>query len=234
MDDNSSFDVVIPAAGVGSRLGASIPKQYLKLGSKTILEHTLQIFLKASFINQVIVVISKEDSFFEKLGLFSPKLQIAIGGKERADSVKAGLKYVKSAWVLVHDAARPLLTEDDLINLIEKGTKTDCGAILAAPVADTLKKADDNLNISTTVSRRSMYRALTPQLFKTELLIKALSLNEGSKEITDEASAVESLGYKPLLVPGRSDNLKITDKTDLQIATALFWFLQQSNSIGNN
>lgn len=234
MDDNSSFDVVIPAAGVGSRLGASIPKQYLKLGSKTILEHTLQIFLKALFINKVIVVISKEDSFFEKLGLSSPKLQIVIGGKERADSVKAGLKHVSSAWVLVHDAARPLLTEDDLINLIEKGTKTDCGAILAAPVADTLKKADDNLNISTTVSRRSMYRALTPQLFKTELLIKALSLSEGSKEITDEASAVEFLGYKPLLVPGRSDNLKITDKTDLQMATALFWFLQQSNSIGNN
>ena len=142
--DSLKLDVVIPAAGVGSRMGAKVPKQYLMLGTKTILERTLEIFLNSPLINHVIVVISKEDEIFQTLEIDSPKLLIAYGGKGRADSVRSGLNQVTTKWVLVHDAARPLLTLEDLAILVVRGKESNCGAILASPVADTLKKSDGN------------------------------------------------------------------------------------------
>ena len=228
--DSLKLDVVIPAAGVGSRMGAKVPKQYLMLGTKTILERTLEIFLNSPLINHVIVVISKEDEIFQTLEIDSPKLLIAYGGKDRADSVRSGLNQVTTKWVLVHDAARPLLTLEDLAILVVRGKESNCGAILASPVADTLKKSDGNGKIARTVIRKNVYRALTPQFFKTDLLIKAL--DEAAKEhaeITDESSALEFLGYHPLLVEGRSDNIKITNKADLRMAKALVKLRERSN-----
>ena len=221
---NILLDVVIPAAGVGSRMGSSIPKQYLKIQNIEIIAHTISVFLNLPYINNIIVVLSKEDSYFKSLPIAShKKIKLAQGGKERADSVLAGLYQSSTEYVMVHDAARPLLTEHDVNKLVDEAIADDCsGGILCSAVSDTLKLESDGL-IAKTVDRSYMFRAFTPQLFKTKDLIKALQdgfLNNAL--ITDEASAMERAGFKVKLVSGRSDNIKITTQDDLFIANALF------------
>ncbi|WGE53461.1 2-C-methyl-D-erythritol 4-phosphate cytidylyltransferase [Actinobacillus equuli] len=209
---------VIPASGVGSRMNAPLPKQYLKLQGKTILEHTLNIFLEYPNIQKIIVAVSETDQYYSELSvLSSPKIQIVFGGETRADSVFNALKVIdEDAWVLVHDAARPCLKRSDLDKLLQ--VQEPNGAILATPAIDTMKRASGN-KIVATEDRSTLWHALTPQFFPVNTLKQAIenALTRGYT-ITDEASAMEMSGYTPLLIAGRSDNLKITRPEDLALA----------------
>ncbi len=209
---------VIPASGVGSRMNAPLPKQYLKLQGKTILEHTLNIFLTHPDIQKVVVAVSPTDQLYAELSVLkSPKIQIVFGGETRADSVFNALKVIdEQAWVVVHDAARPCLKRSDLDKLLQ--VEDENGAILATPAIDTMKRAYDN-KIAHTEDRSTLWHALTPQFFPVGKLKHAISSAlQAGKTITDEASAMEINGYSPLLIAGRSDNLKITRPEDLALA----------------
>lgn len=222
---------VVPAAGIGSRMQAECPKQYLSIGGKTLLEHALNSLLAHPAISRIIVAVSPDDPFFSALPMASdPRITVVNGGKERADSVLAGLQAASaSRWVLVHDAARPCLHLDDLTRLLAITTTSRVGGILAAPVRDTMKRAEAGKQaIAHTVDREALWHALTPQLFPLELLRTCLerALREGAT-ITDEASALEYCGYHPELVIGRSDNIKVTRPEDL--ALAAFYLTQSQN-----
>ncbi len=196
----------------------AMPKQYLPLLNKTILEHTLAIFLDHPAIEKVIVAVSKEDKFYPNIALLkSPKIQLVFGGATRADSVFNGLQAAdENAWVLVHDAARPCLKRSDLDKLLQ--IEDENGGILAIPAVDTMKRAK-GLQIAYTEDRSTLWHALTPQFFPVKLLKKALqSAFEKNAIITDEASAMELAGFKPHLIAGRSDNLKVTRPEDLALA----------------
>ncbi|TKF18367.1 2-C-methyl-D-erythritol 4-phosphate cytidylyltransferase [Vibrio genomosp. F6] len=215
---------IVPAAGVGSRMKADRPKQYLILHGKTILEHTVETLLQHDLIPRVVVAISDDDPYFPELSLAdNPNVIRVSGGQERADSVLSGLNYLSenrpSDWVMVHDAARPCLQISDIDNLIQQSVEHPVGGILAAPVRDTMKRGNSQSNIEHTVERQNLWHALTPQMFKTEQLTTALStaLEQGAN-ITDEASALELLGLTPKLVVGRADNFKITQPEDLALA----------------
>ncbi|MBC3378740.1 2-C-methyl-D-erythritol 4-phosphate cytidylyltransferase [Serratia fonticola] len=222
---------VLPAAGIGSRMQADCPKQYLTIGHQTLLEHAIHALLRHPRITQVIVAISPEDQQFKTLPIASdPRVLVTEGGQQRADSVLAGLQLAGNAhWVLVHDAARPCLHPDDLERLLAITAHSKVGGILAAPVRDTMKRAQVGQSvISHTVERQDLWHALTPQLFPLELLKLCLqrALDEGAT-VTDEASALEHCGYHPLLVAGRADNIKVTRPEDL--ALAAFYLTQLNN-----
>ncbi|WP_213991542.1 2-C-methyl-D-erythritol 4-phosphate cytidylyltransferase [Sodalis sp. dw_96] len=227
---------ILPAAGIGSRMQNDCPKQYLTIANKTLLEHAVAALLRQPCIRRVIVAVSADDRQFARLPLAdNPRVSRVTGGKERADSVMAALSQAQGAdWVLVHDAARPCLHQDDLARLLAITASTAVGGILATPVRDTMKRAGPGGDsIDHTVERRDLWHALTPQLFPLTLLKTCLSraLNDGAI-ITDEASALEYCGYQPLLVPGRADNIKITRPEDL--ALAAFYFSQlQTPSLQN-
>jgi len=219
---------VVPAAGVGKRMGSDIPKQYLTINDLPIIHYTLEILIDHPQIEQVVVVLSQEDDWFQGVAIAKhPKLNIVIGGAERADSVLCGLNSLaESGRVLVHDAARPCLTVDDLERLIAAQTPST-GAILASEVRDTMKRANQELCVDHTVARDKLFHALTPQLFDLALLRSALKAALAQNiEITDEASAMEWAGHPVKLVNGRSDNIKITRPEDLQLAR-LFLTQQQ-------
>lgn len=216
---------VVPAAGNGSRMLTSLPKQYLTIGQYTILEHSIFRLLAHSAITEIVVVLSADDDHFKKLAIASdPRISCVIGGNQRADSVLAGLLAIdasKTSWILVHDAARPCLHYDDLNRLLALTRYSAVGGILAAPVRDTMKRsAESSHSIVHTVERERLWHALTPQLFPLTLLRHCLhqALDEGVV-ITDEASALEYCGYSPELVRGRSDNIKVTCPEDLALAT---------------
>jgi len=217
---------VVPAAGIGSRMAADRPKQYLHIAGKTILEHTIDRLFSHPAITRVIIAISQTDPYFASLPLANdPRITVVDGGAERADSVFAGLAAIddENTWVLVHDAARPCVRLNDLERLVEAAIRSDSGAILAAPVRDTMKRGCQQINglqgIVSTVDRNNLWHALTPQMFKVKQLKDSLqhALKEGAV-ITDEASALEYCGYIPQLVKGRSDNLKVTQPEDLALA----------------
>ncbi|OSN01560.1 2-C-methyl-D-erythritol 4-phosphate cytidylyltransferase [Lonsdalea populi] len=220
-DDLSEVIAVLPAAGNGSRMQVDRPKQYLNIGNKTILEHTLDALFQHPRIRRAIIAISPDDDYFQTLPLASdPRIQVVQGGRQRADSVLAGLQQVQGVeWVLVHDAARPCLHPDDLARLLELTSQSDVGGILAAPVRDTMKRSNAQGDIEHTVERNALWHALTPQLFPLMLLKNSLehALSEGA-EITDEASALEFCGYHPQIVSGRADNIKVTRQEDLALA----------------
>lgn len=221
---DKSIIAVVPAAGVGSRMQADRPKQYLKLLGKTVLEHTVSKLLAHPKVSKVVVAVSEDDPYFSTLALANhPQVIRVNGGKERADSVLSALNYIckheVSEWVLVHDAARPCFTEQDVTRLIECAENHSVGAILAAPVRDTMKRSDEQQNIDHTVERSNLWHALTPQMFRTLPLREALIDGLASKaNITDEASAFERLNLSPALVNGRADNIKITQPEDLALA----------------
>ncbi|MBL7637648.1 2-C-methyl-D-erythritol 4-phosphate cytidylyltransferase [Atlantibacter hermannii] len=213
---------VVPAAGIGSRMQSDCPKQYLTIGDHTILEHAVASLLRHPRVGRVIVAVSPADKLFDALPLArDPRVTRVDGGRERADSVLAGLKIAgDAAWVLVHDAARPCLHPDDLDALLAITAHSRVGGILAAPVRDTMKRGEPGTAlIAHTVERIDLWHALTPQLFPLELLRDCLirALNEGAT-ITDEASALEHCGYHPELVAGRGDNIKVTRPEDLALA----------------
>ncbi len=215
---------IVPAAGVGSRMKANKPKQYLTIGQKTVLEHTVNKLLAHPQISQVVVAITEGDPYFPELSIAAhPQVVRVSGGKERADSVLSALRYVAeqklSKWVMVHDAARPCVRASDLDTLIEVASVHPVGGILATPVRDTMKRANGNHDIDHTVERSDLWHALTPQMFKAEQLVETLSkaLAAGAI-ITDEASALEWAGFQPALVQGAADNIKITQPEDLALA----------------
>jgi 2-C-methyl-D-erythritol 4-phosphate cytidylyltransferase len=230
MTHSIKFWAVVPAAGVGKRMNADRPKQYLELAGKTVLEQTLLRLLQADVFSAISVAISEEDPYWPELAIAShDKIITAPGGKERADSVLSGLKTIRSQasdddWVLVHDAARPCLTSSDIHYLINTLVDDEVGGILALSSHDTLKQVQGN-SIETTLDRSHIWRALTPQMFRYELLKNALEATEGNKAVTDEASALELQGYQPKIVEGRPDNIKITRPEDL--ALAQFYLEQQ-------
>ncbi|MTH45364.1 2-C-methyl-D-erythritol 4-phosphate cytidylyltransferase [Intestinirhabdus alba] len=213
---------VVPAAGFGRRMQTECPKQYLSIGNKTILEHSVYALLAHPRVTRVVIAISPGDGRFARLPLAQhPQIAVVDGGSERADSVLAGLKLAGEApWVLVHDAARPCLHLDDLTRLLAISETSRTGGILAAPVRDTMKRGEPGrAEIAHTVARSDLWHALTPQFFPRELLHDCLrrALNEGAT-ITDEASALEHCGFHPLLVEGRADNIKVTRPEDLALA----------------
>ncbi len=221
---------IVPAAGIGSRMQAECPKQYLTIQGKTILEHALDRLLAHPGIGRIIVAISPDDPWFSTLPLaHDPRIISVTGGQTRAHSVLAGLQAATSSqWVLVHDAARPCLHPDDLTRLLALTATSQVGGILAAPVRDTMKRAAPaSQAIAHTVDREALWHALTPQLFPLALLHRCLerALNDGAV-ITDEASALEYCGYHPELVTGRSDNIKVTRPEDLALATFYLTQLQ--------
>lgn len=226
-----SVTAVLPAAGIGSRMQADCPKQYLTIGHRSILEHAIDALLRHPRIQRVIVAISLGDQQFEQLPIAADsRVSVTIGGRQRADSVLAGLQLVGDAqWVLVHDAVRPCLHANDLARLLAITEHSKVGGILAVLVRDTIKRAEPSLGtISHTIERQELWHALTPQLFPLALLKHCLqrALDEGMT-ITDESSALEYCGYHPLLVSGRSDNIKVTWPEDL--ALAAFYLTQLDN-----
>ena len=221
---SQSIVAIVPAAGVGRRMQADKPKQYLSIGNKTVLEHTVEKLLAHPSVSKVVVAITDGDPYFSELNIaLHPDVIRVFGGKERADSVLSALNYVQahqlSEWVMVHDAARPCVRIEDLNTLINIAQKHEVGAILASPVRDTMKRSNHSGNIDHTVDREALWHALTPQMFKTESLTRTLTdaLAAGAI-ITDEASAFEWAGFQPGLVQGYADNIKITQPEDLALA----------------
>ena len=217
------FWVVIPAAGIGSRMRADRPKQYLRLGDRTILEHTLDCFLDHPQLRALVVCLAEQDPYWPDLKCArDDRIHRAAGGDERADSVLAGLLALSglgahdSDWVLVHDAARPNLALEDLNQLLGSLADDPVGGLLAVPARDTLKRAGADGRVQETVDRSVIWQAFTPQMFRLGSLREALAdaLVSGVA-VTDEASALEWAGQHPRLVEGRADNLKITRPEDL-------------------
>ena len=224
MNHSINFWAVVPAAGVGKRMNADRPKQYLELAGKTVIEHTLLRLLSAEVFTAVAVAISEEDPYWPDLDVSAHKKIItAAGGKERADSVLSALKAIRTVasdddWVLVHDAARPCITKIDIHHLIDSLKTDEIGGILALSSHDTLKSVQGDNVIVGTLDRSHIWRALTPQMFRYGLLKNALEAAEGNAAITDEASALELQGMQPKIVEGRPDNIKITRPEDLALA----------------
>ncbi|WGZ95887.1 MAG: 2-C-methyl-D-erythritol 4-phosphate cytidylyltransferase [Candidatus Thiothrix putei] len=224
--------VVIPAAGVGARMQADRPKQYLPLVEKTVIEHTLGCFIEHPVVAGIVVAISDGDPFWAELTATTLATQRNLytvpGGRERADSVLNALNYLtdtlhvpSETGVLVHDAARPCLSRHDLNKLLAAGSMAAAGAILAVPVRDTMKRAQaDGTHISHTEERNGLWHALTPQMATLGVLQTALAdAWQKGLVVTDEASALEYAGLHPILVEGDARNIKITRPADLALAT---------------
>ena len=207
-------------------MGADRPKQHLALGSSTLLERSVQCLLADARVARVLVVVAPEDAFAAALSLPARCETIAAGGASRARSVCNGLRHLARAaapgdWVLVHDAARPCLAPAELAALIDGGGGDEHGGLLAAPVFDTIKREHDG-RVARTVDRAGLWRALTPQFFRIDVLLRALEGGAAaSAAITDEASAVELLGLHPRLVPGYATNIKVTTPGDMLLAEAI-------------
>ncbi len=215
--------VVVPAAGRGTRFGGDVPKQYVTVAGRSILAHTLAALSAHPGVAGVVLVHGDEAVADDvEAAMHGKPLRRTPGGATRADSVLAGLAALPDSvrpdgFVLVHDAARPNLAATDLDALLERGRADPVGAILAAPVRDTLKRAGDDGGIDGTEPRERLWRALTPQLFRRLQLARALeAASEQALAVTDEAMAMERQGARPLLVEGREDNFKITTPADLE------------------
>lgn len=215
----AGISVVIPAAGVGSRMASAVPKQYQMLDERTVLEATLSRFLSLKPDYVVVVVSARDDQYLNIPGVSS--CTIVTGGAERSDSVLAGLNalsLVAQQWVMVHDAVRPCVRPDDILHLVECVEESDVGGLLAVPVIDTVK-AESEGEAVLTVDRSNLWHAQTPQMFRYGVLVEALrQAGTGGEGATDEAAAVERTGLRPVLVEGHRDNIKITEPGDIELA----------------
>lgn len=225
--DLRQYIVVVPAAGVGKRMLADRPKQYLMLAGKTVLEQTLLGLIAHPQIKHIVVALDPNDPYFEELEISRAEWLTRVdGGQERVDSVLAGLCKIKQTdWVLVHDAARPCVSHSDLTKLLQLADKGNEGGILATPVRDTMKRESHSIpgSIQRTEAREGLWHALTPQFFPFQQLFDALqSAIKAGVTITDEASAVEWTGAEVKLVEGDASNIKITRPADLQLAEFYF------------
>lgn len=224
---NYRYWAVVPAAGCGERMQSEYPKQYLPLAGKTVIEHALAPLLADERISKVVVVLEAEDKHWSTLSIASDKKIItAIGGAHRCQSVFNGLQVIADLannddWVLMHDAARPLLARSDIDKLIKAVGGHSVGGLLATPVTATLKRVDDKHEVLETVPRETLWQALTPQMFRFEMLYNAMEHCLPDTPTTDSAAAMEMSGHQPLIVPGRTDNIKITLPEDMQLAEQL-------------
>lgn len=228
---------IIPAAGTSQRMNHAVreqtPKQYLPLGTTTVIEASLSCFLNHPKISGIIVVLNADDQNWDNLELTSnEKIHTVAGGSTRAESVQNAVSYLdtmsikENDFILVHDAARPCLRYSDLETLLAELKEEKVGGILAAPVSDTLKLANvdnqDSYFVTKTLDRSNIWRAFTPQMFRAKYLKKAFNHCEKNNiSVTDEASAIEVLGLPVKLVRGHSDNIKITHQEDLQLAEVI-------------
>ncbi len=226
-----AMTAIVVAAGVGARMGDNSPKQYRIIAGKTMLQHSIDALLAEPRITRLIVVVSPSDLTAQKLTFADKRVVVArVGGLTRTTSVKNALSYAaftENEWVLVHDASRPCLLTSDVTKLIDVCTKHEKGGILAVPVSDTLKKEGKDRKIAKTISREDVWAAQTPQMFRAFQLIEAL--DKATKVVTDEASAVEQLGIKPLIVEGTQTNIKVTYPMDLWMAQAFFHYRDTLN-----
>jgi len=222
---------IVPAAGIGSRMQADRPKQYLDLDGKTVFEHTLQRLADHPRIKGIIVAVAENDPWWAQVSekSYTP-IHVVIGGKERADSVYNALAALakisdNDPWVLVHDAARPCLRHQDIDHMLATLVDHPVGGILGIPVTDTVKRANAEHEITETVERQGLWRASTPQMFRLNTLKDALYMAKKQQlVVTDEASAIELSGLKAMMVEGHADNIKITVPQDLALASL---FLKQ-------
>ena len=222
---------VVPAAGIGRRMGAHLPKQFLPIGDRTVLEHSLEALWSIGELAGLVLVCGGQPALASIQERFPERTLIrAEGGKQRCHSVLNGLlaladKAAEHDWVLVHDAARPCVRHHDLRELIDTLWQHPVGGLLGAPAHDTMKRCDAEGMVTATVQRTQLWHAFTPQMFRYGLLRAALqqALDDGY-QVTDEASAMEHAGHRPLMVEGHADNIKITRPDDLPLAE---FFLQQ-------
>jgi 2-C-methyl-D-erythritol 4-phosphate cytidylyltransferase len=222
---------VVPAAGVGKRMQADRPKQYLEIDGRPLIEYAINRLIADPHIEGVVVAISADDEYWPALEIALAKpLWVVEGGVERCHSVLNALQELATRaneddWVLVHDAARPCVRAEDITHLITQLMNDDIGGLLAVPVRDTMKRAGTNQRVITTEDREGLWHALTPQMFRFGKLRHALEQAlEDESLVTDEASAMELAEYEPLLVEGHADNIKVTRPEDLALAA---FYLQQ-------
>ncbi len=217
------YYALVPAAGSGARFGSEVPKQYLELAGQPLIYHALAALCQCSRIERVWVVLSPGDGWWQAYdwSALGDKLAVVFcGGASRGESVVNGLAAIAGAvadddWVLVHDAARPCLSQPMLADLFAQLADDPVGGILAVPVADTLKRADGEQRIAATAARDGLWQAQTPQMFRYRLLREALA---GKLALTDEAGAIEAAGFRPRLVRADASNLKVTFPGDLRLA----------------
>ncbi len=224
-DSQASYWAVVPAAGIGKRMNSAVPKQYLKLNGREVLAWTLQSLQALDRLQGIVLVLHPHDEYYKQnLAAHFPQVRAVRGGDERIHSVLAGLEALDEQvdgrdWVLVHDAVRPCLRISDLQKLLKGLVDSETGGILASPVKDTLKKANTQGQITQTLNRDEYWLAATPQMFRYQLLRTALQQAlEAGVLVTDEAAAMERLGYPVSVVSGRADNIKITSAEDLSLA----------------
>ena len=222
--------VLVPAAGTGTRFGDAVPKQYLDISGHPLIFHTLLALTKVSRIDDITVVLSPDDNHWQNYQadwtLLGSKVSTArVGGNSRSLTVVNGLDAIASRiglgaddWVMVHDAARPCIRPELVEQFIDELESDSVGGLLALPLNDTIKFDDGNLRVEKTVSRERLWRAQTPQMFRSQLLSKALTM---CPDATDEAQAIETMGHQPKLVMGDSANLKVTYAPDLKLARML-------------
>ncbi|MGI9229078.1 MAG: 2-C-methyl-D-erythritol 4-phosphate cytidylyltransferase [Gammaproteobacteria bacterium] len=221
----AAFWAVIPAAGIGSRVGAAVPKQYLTINDKAIIEYAIQPFCEHAAINGVVVVTAANDTHWQTLTVAGQAgIERTDGGKERCHSVLNGLHSLRQQaaaddWVLVHDAVRPCLRATDIDKLIQALDEHPVGGSLAMPVRDTMKRSNAKAEVTATVERQHLWHALTPQMFRLGKLEAALqaALDKGVS-VTDETQAMELSGLTAKLVPCGAHNIKITRAEDLALA----------------
>jgi 2-C-methyl-D-erythritol 4-phosphate cytidylyltransferase len=220
-----NYYALIPAAGFGSRMGGETPKQYLSVLGRPLIHYAVATLCRHAMISRVYVVLAPEDQLWKSYDWtsFADKLKpLYCGGAERFETVRNGLDAIRDEvgfedWVLVHDAARPGLNADLLDRLIGEVGNDPFGGLLAVPVADTLKRADADNRVLRTEPRDMLWQAQTPQMFRYGLLQRALSLLEGAA-VTDEAQAVERMGFQAKLVAGDMTNFKVTYPQDIKLA----------------
>lgn len=223
----SKFFALIPAAGSGSRMSSELPKQYLPLAGKPMIYHAIKALYRCQEINFILVVLAPDDPYWFTYDWseFTDKLTtLSCGGETRANSVLNGLQaghaqhpINNNDWILVHDGARPCVTTTQLSNMIHELKQDEVGGLLAIPVADTLKRSRDQNRVSNTEPRENLWQAQTPQMFRYDLLVKALNQAD-PLQTTDDASAIEALGLQPKLIPSDAYNFKVTYPQDLALA----------------
>jgi 2-C-methyl-D-erythritol 4-phosphate cytidylyltransferase len=217
------YFALIPCAGNGSRAGTAGPKQYERVAGQPLVWHTLSAFAGVKRIARTLVVVAPGDGFFERNPSTSA-LVVACGGPTRAASVANGLRELRRVgavdndWVLVHDAARCLITPDLVDRLIDSCANDEVGGLLAHPLADTLK-IGENGRVASTLNRGDKWQAQTPQMFRLGMLRQALEA--GGDSVTDESSAIEAMGARPLLVEAGAQNFKVTYPEDFAMAEAV-------------
>lgn len=226
---------VLPAAGIGARMGAGKPKQYLRIAGRTVLEYACDAFLQCSRVRGLVIALHPNDSEFATLDLANDsRVSSVVGGAERADSVLAALDALaKEAgptdWVMVHDAARPCLQAATVEELLASLSKHEVGGVLAQPATETIKLAGSNGDIAETLPREHVWLAQTPQVFRYGILCEALRRAAADGVVaTDESMAVERLGHKPLLLKSEALNIKVTRPQDLPLAA---WYLAQRSVV---